>query len=195
MKRKLVVGTLAVAAGVAVWTWSASAAGRDVATRSVGERLLGPIASIAASLQWVRVDDAWNRGRSELADRRAEFALELAPGDPAGWLYYSRHLIYDRASRLREPLAVDRERWVRAGLAVLDRGERECRAPGAMAFQRGVVFLGLAQVDDEDRALPISRREAWTSAAESFERAARAGEPLAREAAELARQRADESAR
>jgi hypothetical protein len=152
--------------------------------------LLGPIAELAAAAQWVRVDAAWAEGRLDLYDARAAFALRLAPGDPNGWIYYAHNLVYDRASPAREPDRAVREHWVRAGLDVLAEGERQSRSPGRLAFQQAIVFLSLAQMDEPDRPLPITRAEAWTSAAEAFERAALAGEPLAAEAAKGARDEA-----
>lgn len=160
---------------------------RDERARPLFERLLGPIAEVAATVQWVRVDEAWNHGHPELADARAEFALRLAPGSPSGWVSYAHHLVYDRASINREPDPAERERWVRAGLAILDRGERESRAPGKVAFQRAIVFLTLTQLDAAERPLPVTRRAAWLAAAEAFERAAANGEPVAAQAARAAR--------
>ena len=160
---------------------------RTPAARSFGERLLGPIASYAAALQWARVDDALRLGRPEVAYARAEFALELAPGDPAGWTFFAHHFIYDRASALRESDRSVRAHWIQTGLDLLERGERECAEPGKIAFARAVVFLSFAQQDDADRAWPGTRREAWLEASRAFERAAVAGEPLAAEAARASR--------
>lgn len=181
----LVCLALAVAAGV--WSIRHLPAQPE---RSTAERLLGPIAELAAVAQWVRADAAWADGRVDLYDARAEFALRLAPGDPNGWIYYAHNLVYDRASPARESDRAVREQWVRAGLDVLAEGEQRSRSPGRLAFQSAIVFLSLAQMDEEDRPLPISRAEAWTRAAEAFERAAQAGEPLAAEAAESARHEA-----
>jgi hypothetical protein len=157
------------------------------ARRSLGERLLGPIASFAAALQWARVDDALRHGHPEVAYARAEFALELAPGDPAGWTFFAHHFIYDRASALAEGDRSVRAHWIQTGLDLLERAERECAEPGKIAFARAVVFLSFAQQDDADRAWPGTRREAWLEAARAFDRAALAGEPLAAEAARAAR--------
>lgn len=191
MRTRMAAIVLLLASG-AVFAWSARrlpAPGQH----SLAERLLGPIAETAAAVQWVRVDEAWAAGRIDVCDARAAFALRLAPGDPNGWIYYGRHLVFDRGSILREPDGRDRERWVRAGLAVFDSGERLSRAPGRIAFQRAIIYLALAQMDDEERSLPITRSEAWTAAAEAFERAAKAGEPLADRAAKAAREEALEA--
>lgn len=187
--RPLAVACFAAAAALVAWT-AARARSDDARPRSIAELLLGPVVDLAATLEWVRFDDALRAGRPELAEQRAELALDLAPGDADAWNYYAQHLIYDRASPLREPDAAARERWVRAGLDVLGRGERESRDPGRVAFQRGVVYLALAQLFDANRPLPITRAEAWLEAAAAFDRAASAGEPLAAQMARLARQQA-----
>lgn len=185
--RTIAGGLLLVSAALFAWSVRRLPPPGD---SSLAERLLGPIAETAALVQWVRVDEAWRAGRVDLCDARAAFALRLAPGEPSGWSYYGRHLVFDRGSILREPDRRAREFWVRAGLDVLAQGERVSRAPGRIAFQRAVVFLALSQMEDEERSLPITRAEAWTSAAEAFERAAAAGEPLAEEAARRARDEA-----
>lgn len=197
-RRLLAIVLLVIAVALVVWSTSEreriqrenerSARARGATTqRSLGERLLGPIASFAAALQWARVDDALRQGRPEVAYARAEFALDLAPGDPAGWTFFAHHFIYDRASALRESDRSARAQWIQTGLAVLDRGERECAEPGKIAFARAVVFLSFAQQDDADRAWPGTHRDAWLEAARAFERAAEHGEPLAAEAARAAR--------
>ncbi len=176
---------------LALWTWSAAHLPAP-APRSLPERLLGPVADLAAAAEWVRADLAWTRGRTDLYDLRAQRALRLAPGDPNGWAYYAHHLVYDRGSPTLGDKA-EREVWVRAGISVLERGERETRRPGKLAFQLGIVYLSLAQVDDEDRPLPLSRAQAWRAAAAAFDRAAAYGEPVAAEAADAARDAADEA--
>jgi hypothetical protein len=195
MKRKT-LAFVCFAGAAACVAWIATGAHEaGERPRSPAERLLGPIADLAATIQWVRVDEAENDGRLALAQQRAAIALEISPGDPGGWIYYAEHLVYNRASPLREPDRVARERWVRAGLALLERGERESRMPGRVAFARGAVYLSLASLDDADRPLPITRVEAWTAAAEAFEKAARFGEPIAAEAAAHARGEAAEEER
>ncbi|MDZ4772812.1 MAG: hypothetical protein SGI72_06710 [Planctomycetota bacterium] len=190
MTQKRTLALVCFALAIAIGAWTARRAPTH-SERSLAERLLGPIAGLAAAAEWVRADAAWAHGRIDLYDARAEFALALAPRDPNGWAYYAHHLVYDRASPRRARLLEEREVWVRAGLAVLERGESVCREPGRLAFRRAIVFLSLAQVDDAERPLPVTRREAWTSAAEAFERAAKLGEPLAAEAAAGARAEAE----
>lgn len=165
------------------------AAGRSPA-RSPIERLLGPVASLAASVQWVRVDVALRHGEEARAYAMAETALRIDPSDPEGWIFLAHHLIYERASLLREPDAARRAAWIRAGLETLARGERSSRDPGAILFERGVALAFLGSLEDRDRAWPASAQEAWSLAADAFDRAAAAHHPSAAEAARLARQRA-----
>ncbi len=186
MKRRHVLACVFLALAVVSGTWSARHM-PPVPERSLAERLLGPIATLGAAAQWVRADAAWAAGRIDLYDARAEFALRLAPSDPNGYVYYAHHLIYDRASPRLELDPAAREHWVREGLAILERGERSCRSPGRLAFQRAIVFLALAQMDDGLRPFRITSAQAWASAAEAFDRAALLGEPLAAEAASAAR--------
>jgi hypothetical protein len=157
---------------------------------STFERLLGPVASLAASVEWVRVDVALRHGEEARAYAMAETALRIDPSDPEGWIFLAHHLIYERASLLREPDAGRRAAWIRAGLETLARGERESRDPGEILFERGVALAFLGSLADADRAWPASAEEAWTLAADAFDRAAARGEPRAAEAARLARERA-----
>jgi hypothetical protein len=195
MRRRVLGGSCIAAAALLVVWLAAHDTDADARPRSLAERLLGPIADLAATIQWVRVDEAENAGRPELADARAATALDISPGEPSGWIYYGQHLIYDRASPLREPDPAGRERWVRAGLALLARGEKESRRPGQVALARGAVFLALASVDDAVRPLPISRVEALIAAADAFDRSAADGEPLAAEFGARVRREAAEEQR
>lgn len=155
------------------------------------ERLLGPVAGLAAGVQWVRFDVALARGDTARAYARAESALRLEPGDPRGWIFFAHHLVYERGSVLREPDPAIRARWIEAGLDTLRRGEKETDDPGALLFERGVALAFQASLADEDRAWPRSAAQAWRLAAEAFESAAQLGTLRAAEAAGLARARAE----
>ena len=152
-------------------------------------RVLGPIASLAAGAQWVRVDLALRRGEYARAYARAETAFDLDPEDAAGWIFLAHHLIFERASFEREPDPAARARWIRAGIATLERGERAARDPGEVYFEHGIALAFLGSLADEDRAWPGSAAEAWSLAAEAFDAAAARGIPRAARAAALARDR------
>lgn len=160
--------------------------------RGLVERLLGPIAALAASAQWVRADLALRAGDYPLAYARAETALELEPSRADAWIFLAHHLIFERASLAREVDPRERERWVKAGLDVLDRGARSSWDPGEILFYRGLVFVALASIPDADRPWTGGAREAWIEAARSFERAAAAGHEAALQSAVLARAHAAE---
>lgn len=187
MRPALRIALLALAGALAWATIATAPADRKEAHGTFASRLLGPFAPIAAALEWGRFDAAVRAGDDVRAWRHADRALLLAPEDPDGWTFLAHHAVYERGSPRRTEDPAERRRWVEIGLAILARGEREARNPGPVAFKAGVVHVSLANQEDGERALPISRREAWSRAAEAFERAAAAGEPVAAEAGRLAR--------
>lgn len=151
--------------------------------------LLGPVATFAAELEWVRFDLALRAGDVELAYARAETALWIDPGSTAGWNTYAAHLAFDRASPEREPEVARRRAWFDAALAVLARGEAAAREPAELAL-----FAGLLRLDawehDPARFGATPRAEVERLAADDFERAAKLGHPLAAELARTVRERA-----
>lgn len=155
---------------------------------SLAERLLGPLASVAADVQWVRCDSALRRGEMALAYARAESALHLAPSDGGGWIFLAHHFIYERASRAFESDPSVRQQWIQAGFDILQRGEASARDPAEVVFYRGVACAYFGLLDDADRVWPPTRAEAWRRAAEAFESAARLGHPTGAEAALRARE-------
>lgn len=106
--------------------------------------LLGPIASLAASIEWVRFDTALSRGRTDLAYERAEHALELDPASTDGWAFFASHLVFDRGSAEVEHDPQRRWEWIRAGLEVLEHGEETAREPARLVLYRGLVHAALA---------------------------------------------------
>ena len=106
--------------------------------RSVIERLLGPVAGTAASMQWMRVDVAWAPRRHAEGYGFAASALELAPSAPGGWIWLARHLVHERGSAEREPdvaLRANDARGVRRARA-LRRGRRPGHGPDPGAPSR-----------------------------------------------------------
>lgn len=196
MRRLLWYSAWLGVAGLFAWAFvPPDAGGARPAARSPAERLLGPVASLAASVQWVRFDAALRRGETGRAYARAELALRLDPSEPRGWIFLARHLVYERGSLLREPDRAARARWVEAGLDTLRRGEPLTRDPGALLFERGVMLAFQASLSDEDRAFPREETEAWEQASEAFAAAAATGTPDAARAAGLARERAARAVR
>jgi hypothetical protein len=158
---------------------------------SFASRLLGPFAPFAAELEWGRFEAAARVGDEGRAWKHADRALALAPDLADGWTFLAHYAVFERGSPRRSADPAERRRWVELGLAVLARGEREARNPGPVAFKTAVVWIALANQSEPERSLPVTRREAWTRAADAFERAAAAGEPVAAEAARLARAEAE----
>jgi hypothetical protein len=175
---------------VALLACAALLAGRSQAptdpTRSLPLRLLGPVSSAAASVQWVRVRTAMRDGRTDLALARARLALELDPGATDGWLLLASHLAFDRASAEREPSPRRRLAWVRAALETAARGERSARDAARIARWQGLVLGKLAQEQDPPD-WPGGVRGLWLEAAGHFERAAALGAPDGEELAAAAR--------
>jgi hypothetical protein len=139
------------AVAAALLAWSARHRADDARPDSLIERLVGPIASLAANLEWVRVDDALRLGRPELAYARAEIALAIAPGDAEGWMFLAHHFAYERASIRREPDRAARSRWIDAALDLLSRGEKSARRAGPDRVQARC-DLRVARVDGGRRA-------------------------------------------
>ena len=167
---------LAAIAVVCLWPWTA----RNGRTGSVFERLLGPFASLAASVEWVRFDGAVRAGRLERAYALAERALALDPGATQGWIHLAGHLVRDRASVERSPSAAERRRWIRAGIAVLERGEASARDPEDLALSRGLAWLTVAELDEATGlGWPGGSAAAAREAIRALDRATALGHPSA----------------
>ncbi len=176
MKRALVSwgGWVGVAALLFPW----GAVSREP-TPSIAERLVGPIASFAASVQWVRFDVALAAGRPERAYALAESALGLAPRSAQGWLTLGRHLI-TRGSPQDEPDPERRARWLRAGLDTFERGEGVAIDADELAFARGVYLAGLiAETPEEELSWPGGTEGVLDEAELAFARARELGHPRA----------------
>ncbi len=141
---------------------------------SLAGRLLGPVAALAASVQWVRADVAFRRGRVELFLARAETALALAPESADGWSYLAMNQAFTLASPEREPDPARRLAWVRAGLTTAAEGERVASAPGELAILAGTIMVKTASLDP-DLPWPGGLAAIWEAAAGHFERAGRLG--------------------
>ena len=164
----------------------------ESATRtSLGFRLLGPLASLAASAEWIRADMELRAGRSDLALRRAERALAIDPGATAGWSFLAWHLAFDRGSPEREPDARRRVAWIRAALDVTARGERAARSPSELALLTGFI-LAFRAAPDPELDWPGGKAALLREAEQAFRRAAdlgqASGHDLAEEAARIAQE-------
>ena len=159
-------GLLALGAGVLASTFalaylpgSAEWLGpRDAEARAAMgpvQRALGPLASVAASIEWVRFRAVLRAGDTARAYAIADSALELDPLGQGGWLDYAQHLIFERGSFLENETPEGRRRWIQAGLELLARGETLCSTPGELAFTAGLIRSGyLAGIPDGDLGWP-----------------------------------------
>lgn len=162
-------------------------AGDGAEQRSLAGRLLGPLAGLAADIQWVRAHDALRRGRADLGLARADTALALAPEATGGWLLLARHLAFDRASEEREPDPARRLAWVRAALELARRGEASAREPAELAVWQGLVRV--KEADEGDLSWPGGERALLEQAVLDFERAGALGHPDGAALAEGTRRR------
>lgn len=115
----------------------------------LAQALLGPVASLAASLQWLRAESALREGRLELGLERARFALELDPGSSSGWSMLLRHEALYCGSLEREPEVKRRIAWLHAALASAQAGERSAREPRAVALALGAALAYKLDGDPE----------------------------------------------
>jgi hypothetical protein len=133
-----------VLAAAAAWSWPAARG-----TRTLQERICGPLAASAAALQWTRAESAVRRGALGTGLAHARDALRCTPRSGPLWEQYARLLALHLGSTEREPDAGRRRAWLSAGLAALDEGERNVGDRGGFALARAFVLLAKAEVDPE----------------------------------------------
>lgn len=181
MKR---LAALLAGLGLCVAPWAAGppprAAGGPL---PVLARWLGPIGSLAATVQWVRADAAFRRNDDVVGFARAELALALDPGATGTWSLFAQRQIIDRAAPSREPSPELRRDWIAAGRATLRRGATTAREPEELGFLEGLLLVMTAERDPE-LGWPGGERALLEEARRAFERAARAGHPHGAEMAE-----------
>ncbi len=177
-----------IAVALLLVPWGARPRERAGASSDLALRLAGPVASLAASVHWVRFDLEIAAGRSERAYALADRALALDPRSAEGWLTLGRHLLSVRGSLANEPDPARRRRWMRAGLDTLARGESVSSDPAALAFARGLYLHALiARIPDPELGWPGGARAALDEARDAYERARELGQPLPASALELLR--------
>lgn len=149
---------------------------------TASRRLLGPLARVASSIEWLRFTETLHHGDEERAYAIALRALELSPESAEGWSYLAYHFVFVRGSALEGTDPDERRRWVLAGLDLL----REGRARGApaadLAFEEAAYALTLGSMDPDEAPWPEARAELMPRARAALEEAARLGERRALEA-------------
>ncbi len=172
-----------------LWPSSVAREDRPAAAPSIALRLLGPVASLAASVEWIRFDLALRDGRSELAYRRAASALALDPASSGGWYTLARHLIFDRGSETRSSDPAERRRWIRAGLDLLEEARASARDEHEVLELRGTTLaLWVAELAPE-LEWPGGVRAALEEGLRDLEAAAQLGSAGAAEHARAVRAR------
>ncbi|MFT4538146.1 MAG: hypothetical protein ACI835_000579 [Planctomycetota bacterium] len=146
---------------------------------SLGERLLGPVASLVASAQWVRFDLALRVGEPERAYELAERAIELDPGAWQGWFTFASHLIYDRGAETLEPDPHKQRAWIRAGLDMLTEGVKHARDPAELEIISGSCLTMLVALRARSIEWPGGAEAAIAEGLEALQRAAALGHPHA----------------
>jgi hypothetical protein len=157
--------------------------------RAFPERLLGPVASLVASAQWVRADLALREGRFELFCERAERALSIADDDPQAWIFFAHQLLFSRTSLERAGSAAERAAWFEAGLEVLRRGAERARGSAEIHLYEGGVWSAVAAMDEGIRPWRGTREQALARSIACFQRAAAEGSRLAAELAQRVQER------
>jgi len=143
---------------VALCCWPWQAAGRQPSRGTsalaatdhgpnVLQGLMGPVAGLAASAEWVRFDWYIREGRHERAYAAADRALALEPRATQGWTHLASHLAFGRASLESEPKSLSRLRWIRAGLDILKKGEQQAAVPADLAYLRGLILTWVADLE------------------------------------------------
>ncbi len=171
---------LAAAAATALAAAAAGPLGRpDLAARQrMGptQRLLGPIASAAASVEWARYMGALDRGDVTEAYGHAARALSLDSRATAGWLTLADHFIFIRASPLEESDPAIRRQWIREGFSVLRSGEERVATPGELARYAATIRSAfLSHLPQEGLGWPGGPRAPLEAARSDLERAASLG--------------------
>ncbi|MEM9801412.1 MAG: hypothetical protein AAGA20_13880 [Planctomycetota bacterium] len=142
------------------------------------QRLLGPIASAAASVEWARFARTLDRGDAPRAYGHAARALTFDGRSAAGWMTLGDHFIFTRASPLEVDDAAQRRRWIRAGLDVLLAGEERVAAAEELAYYAALIRVQfLAQIPDEALAWPGGSDALLEDAREDLSRAEAGGHP------------------
>ncbi|MDF1839270.1 MAG: hypothetical protein P1V35_15485 [Planctomycetota bacterium] len=138
-----------------------------------------PLASLAASWQWIQFDQSLARGSWEQAYLHADRALALDSESPEGWATLSSHLVFDRGSFLNEPDDARRMAWMQAGIDVLLEGIEQSRDPGEVHLVLGqtlVLYIAhLAALEEDPLPWPGGPEAARSLGMEHLNRALELG--------------------
>ena len=167
------------------------AAGSYLSSPAKSRSWLGPLAPVAAQVQWVRAEGAISAGRPGQALRLMESAVELDPGATTGWVSLADHMGLYLASAESGADMETRATWLRTALELAQRGEDWARQPQLLALHRGLLLVSHADLKE-----PMSwggatgdqaRIALFRDAAAAFEDAAAMGHEDGEHIAEYAR--------
>jgi hypothetical protein len=149
--------------------------------------VLGPLAPIAAQVQWVRGHVAARAGAEGRAFALMESAVRLDPRSVDAWIALSDQLGLQLASAESGRSPEERAEWLRAACSTLVEGMDQARRPSQLALHRGLLLMSHAETDPE-LTWDGGVRGLWSDAASAFEEArALAVDPGEQEAAAAAR--------
>lgn len=132
--------------------------------------LLGPLAPIAAQVQWVRGHAARLAGDQGRAFLLMESAVRFEPRSTTAWITLSNQLGLQLASSESGRSPEERAEWLRAACSVLKQGETYARHPEGLALHRGLLLVSHAETDP-NLAWEGGILGLWSQATEAFERA------------------------
>lgn len=177
--------------GLAIGATVLAITGTWLASPAKSRSWLGPLAPVAAQVQWVRADGAVHAGLSGEALRLMESAIELDPSSTAGWIAMGDHVgLYLASAESGAPMET-RASWLQAALDLTRRGEAWVQHPEFLALYRGLLLVShgdLEQSLDWGGHTGLEARIAlFQEAAVAFDEAASLGHPDGEEIAQYAR--------
>ena len=157
---------------------------------------LGPLAPVAAQVQWVRADGAIQAGLSGEVLRLMESAIELDPGSTAGWIALADHLGLYLASAEAGASMEIRASWLRTALDLTRRGEVWASHPERLALHRGLLLVSHGDLEESldwnGKTGNEARIALFQDASIAFDEAAALGHPDGEQIAHYARHMIEE---
>jgi len=132
--------------------------------------LAGPLAPLAAQVQWVRAHSALAHGQGARAFVLMRSAVALEPSSPSAWILMANQLGLQLASPESGRPADERAAWLRAALATLEEGQAEVERPEALALHGAILLMSHAETDP-DLPWPDATRGLFADAADQARRA------------------------
>lgn len=120
---------------------------------------LGGARGVLSEILWWRIGDLQRQGRFAELVPLTDLLVTLDPASPDAWAYNAWNLAYNVSAAHYEP--AERWRWVRRGLALLERGLRADPASEVILRQIGWIWEDKIGGPNDDAA-PYYRRQAGT---------------------------------